>query len=351
LYHHSKYQPGDRVFFPTETELLTGVTFSQPVAILGSDYNGLVIENCTFLNTAGTALTLREVNNVTIRNNTFQDILGNGITLDGSLPMEGIQILDNTLEDIWGNGISVKDPHSGVLIQNNNILRAGIDLNGSAEGKPHHGIYIMGSNFVISGNRIDTVINPNGNGISARSNGIIRGNIISRVTKSSINYYSDHPASGTLLIENNIAFGAQGFGVGINSNGQVANHIEDSLIRFNTLITEEKAPIKVGAGTSDIPVSIYGNLMVREDSGSLFLYDPGGNANIVVNAFNLMTDADPGFVDKIAEDFHIRAGFTAATFDVSGAVGFPQRDVDGELRDDPEISGDNARYVGADDLD
>jgi hypothetical protein len=343
--------PKDIYIFPEETVLISGVTYNQPVAIVGSQYDGLIIENCTFLGTEGTALTLREADNVIIRNNSFQDILGNGITLDGSAGMSGIQILDNHLQDIWGNGINVKEAHAGVLIEGNTILRSGLDLNGAAQGKPHHGIYMMGPDFLISGNRIDTIINPNGHGISVRSDGRITGNIVSGATKSGISYYSDHPSSGSLKVENNIVYGSNRYGVSLVSNDQSSYHIDSALIRFNTLVTSDQASMKVGSGAGDIGVKVYGNLMLRSDGGGLFLYQPGGDADIQLYELNLQTDADPGFVDYGNDDYHISPGSAAALFDVSGAEAFPADDVDQELRDDPSDTMDNAHYVGADDLD
>ncbi len=112
-----------------------------------------------------------------------------------------------------------------------------MDTESAAQGAPHHGIYFCGNDFLISGNKIQNIYNNDGNCISVRSNGTIRNNIVSDATKNGIAYYSDHPNVGNkLLIENNIAYNCKR-GVSISNGGKP--YVENSIIRFNTLITND----------------------------------------------------------------------------------------------------------------
>lgn len=335
----------DEYLIPEETSNISGRTFSQPVLIYGAKYDGLVVDNCTFENIKGSAITIRTASNVTVRNCTFRNIKGNGVVLEGGEPASGNTVQNSTFSSIWGNGISVKEEQSAVTLSGNTITKSGIDLVCAARGMPHHGIYMMGSLFIIEGNVIDTVVNRGGNGISARSNGIIRRNLVSGTTKAGIDYYCDHPSSGWLLIENNIVYDTGRYGVAILSDGTVAHHINGATIRFNSVITEASASVKLDSGIADIPIEIYGNIFIRTDGSVQFIYDRGGDAAIQVNSANLTGSGDVGFVDFSNRNFHITAGSAAGLFDVGPVPQYPVFDFDGDMR------ADGSQYVGADDPD
>ena len=343
---------GDAVIiYPDEKVLITGQTFVHPVQILGPDYDGLVIENCTFSDINGSALTIVAASNVTVRNCTFSDIVGNGIYLDGSYATSGIVLENNTLTNIWGNGINIKERHANVQIIGNTVTTSGIDLTGEQAGAPHHGIYMMGAGFAITGNTIRDVVNPRGHGISVRSSGTVSRNIVSDTTNTGIGYYSDHPAGAgqDLLIENNFVSDSPSQGISVISNGTTANHIQgDVVIRFNSVVTNDNAAIKLGDGShtiDDMPLWIYGNLLVRLGGGSTYVWVNGGPVDLQRNSHNHEISSDPGFVDMANGDLHITTPADWAVTAVSGAPGFPAVDVDGDARSTA------SQYVGADDPD
>ena len=210
---------------------------------------------------------------------------------------------------------------------------------------PCHGIYMMSSGFIIEDNRIDTVINDGGNGISVRSNGIIRRNLVTGATKAGISYYSDHPSAGTILVENNIVYDNATYGIAILSNGTASNHINGATLRFNTLLTANSSSIKLDTGISDIAVEIYGNIFIRTDGSGSYIYDKGGDADVQSLTANLEASGDAGFTDFSGRDMHIIPGSAAGLFNVDTAPEYPLLDFDGETRSV------GSQYAGADDPD
>jgi len=118
------------------------------------------------------------------------------------------------------------------------------------------------------------------------------------------------------------------------------------VIRFNSIVTNAEASVKL-----DIPaltIDIYGNIFVRTDSGTLIVWDKSeetANETTEIVSNKVTSAVAPGFLDMASGDLHINTPASWATTAVSGALGFPAVDVDGE----PRSTG--SHYAGADDPD
>lgn len=189
--------------------VLVNQTVTTPVILDGREWNRTLIKNCTVRNVTGHGLTLRNVDTVTVENCVFENISGNGIHM--SITGEGtknVTLIGNTIVNCGKNGITGGQRHEEGLDQKNyRVLGNRIENVGlEPEAQPGllHGIYVQAQDFLIEGN---TVLNStDGNGISVRSSGVVRGNTCDGTAKSGISYYGDHMRgpSDVLLIEQNV---------------------------------------------------------------------------------------------------------------------------------------------------
>ena len=202
--------------------------------------------------------------------------------------------------------------------------KIGLDTVSSFNGKPHHGIYFQGNNFLISGNRIQNIYNTNGNCISVRSNGIVRNNILSDATKNGISYFSDHPAvERTLLIENNIVYNCER-GVSIADGGKL--YVDSTIIRFNTLITQDKMCISIGVGLN-MSINIDGNVLIRKDGSPIYIWDESPYKS----EKNVLSSGNIGFVNFNNHDYHITHQSIAYSY-ATGLSIYPVFDFENNLR-------------------
>ncbi len=196
---------------------LDGCTQTETLKISGSQWDNKTLKNCKIYNT-GNALTggegifIENVQNLTIQNCEIYNAGRAGIRLGINLSTNNVTLIGNTIHHIAGDGISAGQrhligvDHLNLKILNNTIYETGL----AGDGGLLHGLYIQVSDFLIEGNSITNA--HDGNGISVRSSGIIRKNIIAGAGEGAITYYSDHKRgpSNLLLIENNIAYWTAG---------------------------------------------------------------------------------------------------------------------------------------------
>lgn len=329
---------GVESILPDQIDLISGETYNQTVLIDGHGYDNMIIENCTFENIEGDGLQIRDVDNIVIRNCIFRDIDGNAIRFRDSGSSNNVSIENNEIYNITHNGILAYETHYNSVITDNLIYNVGTENTASLVGKPHHGIYFQGSNFVIKRNTIYDIINNNGNCISVRSYGSISSNILYGSTKHGISYYSDHPGlDGQLLVENNFIYDNKSRGTNLQTDGNSTNHIGNSIIRFNTIITSDKSCIGVSSGMSDVSVEIYGNILIRTDGSANYVY----SIDSASENKNLKHSTDIGFIDFSRRDLHIASSSSAIDFAV-GLTSYPSTDIDGDYRSSTTLD------VGAD---
>ncbi|MFT5820962.1 MAG: hypothetical protein ACI8ZM_002210 [Crocinitomix sp.] len=312
-----------------EPGLIENLTFNNTVLIDGHVYDGTVIRNCVFEDIKGDGLQIRDVDNLCIENCTFKSISENAIRFRDSGGSDGVKIIQNTIYDIDHNGILAAENHINATIRENNIYNVGLSKASSLAGHPHHGIYFQGHNVVILENVIHDIINDQGNCISIRTYGRVAKNILYNATDHGISYYSDHPGDdGLLLIENNFIYDNGKRGVNLASNGTTTNHIAEAVVQFNTIVTSNKSPLSANDGLTGVTLSFIGNILIRTDGGSEFIY-----ASLPYSdSHNLTGSGDLGFQDFNNRNLHINAGSSANNFG-TGAVASPSDDIDNELRE------------------
>jgi len=309
---------------PDETNLINDQKFNQTVVIDGHKYDGLIIHNCTF-NKKG--LIIKNADNVVVQNCRFHDLKSNGISIGFGGGCNGVKVLNCSFKNIAGNGINSSENCSNGHIKENVFENIGLSEIGSAHGQSHHAIYWQSNHVLIENNTINKVVNVGGNGISVRSGGIVRKNVISNAEKAGITYFSDNPGfDGDLLIENNIVFNCAR-GVNLSASGEDDNLVKNILVGFNTLVSQNTAPFSVSAGFNDqTDIYAYGNILINK----------GGNNYAQIGSFiqsdsNLLSSNDLGFVDFENNNFKL----TAASQAIGKAAAldlFPIDDIDGDLR-------------------
>jgi hypothetical protein len=110
-------------------------------------------------------------------------------------------------------------------------------------------------------------------------------------------------------------------------------------VRFNTIVTDSKSPIGVNDDLNDVTLQFDGNILVRMDGQSTFIF----SSNNFTSTNNLTSSGDIGFVNFGGRDLHINTTSTAVGFS-SGIATFPTDDIDGNTRDAADME------AGADEL-
>ena len=137
----------------------------------------------------------------------------------------------------------------------------------------------------------------------------MRNNVVWGATKNGIDYYSDHPAVGTLLlIENNIVYDCRR-GIKIQDGGQ--SYVDTSIIRFNTVIIANIICVGIDPSLS-MDIHVYANTLIREDGNQYKIWakSPFDSEK------NVLSNGDIGFVD----------------FYATGLTDFPIDDFEGDPR-------------------
>ncbi len=311
-----------------EQKVIENQTFNSTLLIDGHTNDGTIIRNCIFENIKGDGLQIRNVDHLRIENCTFRDILADAIRFRNSGSSKGVKIIDNQIYDIEENGILAPENHINTVIKGNTIYNVATNNTSSQFGAPHHGIYFQGFNVTITENTIYNISNDDGNCISIRTHGVISKNKLYGATDHGISYFSDHPgASEQLLIENNVIYDNGKRGINLASNGNVSNHIGHAVIRFNTIITNNKFPVGINDALTRVNFDIYGNIAIRTDGGSTYVYS---NLSYHQNN-NVVAAGDIGFVDFANRKLQLSK--TSIAIDAAvGVADFPLTDFDGNSR-------------------
>lgn len=304
------------------TDYLGNETFTNSLKVEGQEFKGLIIENCTF---DGGELYLSDVDSVIIKNCTFKNQKQNGIKIGFNGVARWITIENCTFENIGYNGIDSHENAPNCTIKNCYFKNCALSDIGPAMGQAHHAIYWKGKEVKILGNEFYTDKQNYGNAISHRSSGLISGNKIYNAKKYGIMYFSDHPGSDSLFIENNFLINCKN-GIGLTTSGELDNHNKNIHIRFNSLYNSKSNSVFIAPEyevTTDI--KIYGNIIVQESEKYI-------QSEYEIDSFsNLKSDTDIGFVNANDGDLHINSNSIANNFCI-GLTTYPFYDIDGELR-------------------
>lgn len=305
-----------------ETELLQNQSFTTDVRVQGAEFNGLLIENCTF---DGGELYISDVDSVTVRNCVFKNQKKNGIRIGFGGEASHITVENCSFQDIGYNGVDSHEDAPNGIIRNCSFQDCALSDIGAVMGQPHHAIYWKGKDVQILNNEIRTEKQNYGNGISHRSSGTISGNVIYNAKKYGIMCFADHPGGDSLFVENNFLINCSN-GIGLTTPGNLDNHSENIHVRFNSLYNSNTYSIFVAPEyetTTD--VQIYANIIVQPKERYIQTYYS------LTEFLNLTKVEDIGFVDPENGDLHLKSGSIAIDYCV-GLLNYPLVDIDGDLR-------------------
>lgn len=315
------YACGKQVHISGVSEI-SGSTFTENVRVDGHELDSLIIQDCVF---DGGSLSLGNVDHVTIRNCVFQNIDDNGLKVGFIGPCSGILIENCHFENIGFNGIDSHQDALNCTIRNCSFKQIALSEVGAGMAQPHHCIYWKGKNVRIEGNTFNAGGQPFGNGISVRSSGIIRNNIILHAPKNGIMYYSNHPGGDSLIIENNFLIN-NNYSITVATLGQEEWHNKHIIIRFNSTIQSRNYSFYIAEGFENTTsFEIYGNLIINQ-TGEYYrtFFDlPETYQNLELTTFD-------GFISEDT-DLHLTEDNAAIDF-CSGLVNFPTEDIDGDIR-------------------
>jgi parallel beta-helix repeat protein len=262
--------------------IITG-KFTSTLSLDTGDDNTLII-GATFHDIEGRAIALRNVSNVYIKDCTIYNIAGVGIGLRSTGSTDNVTIDNCTIYNTQLEGIHATQrkelgiDHTNLTIKNSTIYGA----------QYSHGIYVQSTDSLIENNTVHSV---NGNGISIRSSGIVRGNQVWDTNKSCIRYYSDHypGPSDELIIEGNTCFmynetpkNSTGISLLKSSNTSVDWLVENYYISYNTVVSYTAARYGVAVESAEF------------DDKWIEVYN-----NIIVNTEHIGKTLDPRFIDVL----------------------------------------------------
>jgi len=318
--------------------------FTSSLKLDTGDDNTLII-NSKFHDIVGRGIQIRNVSNVyikdceiyNIRNGTVQ---GNGIHLRSTgstdrVTIDGCFIHDIEADGIHSNSGDETTTHTNLVIKNNTIYDTGTKIR---DGH-YHPIYLQTSHFILENNVLYNSLG--GNGLSVRSSGIIRGNLVlGNTQKSGIRYYSDHDAgpSDILIIENNVIYeGTPSTSPGNHPlisllYASAGTLVSNYIIRFNTIVSNDPDRYGFSVMSSQFDsknVEVYGNIIINtENSGRVF-----DTRYVDYNSRNYTSTTADGFVNAniFPYDFHLTIDSPARGW-ATGEANFPAIDLDGEAR-------------------
>lgn len=384
--------------------LITGQMFTSAQVI--ENLNNVTIENCIFRNmVASPALLINNCKNVIVRNctidnitspvagghalkiNNFSDVLLDNVTIknhrspsghSSALNIDGatsknITVQNCKIYDVDGGGIvtegsstvdvepwkSTHDkPIPGVKILNNLIYNTGLSPDDSElQNSPKHGMYIKAWDSLIEGNVVYNCYD--GQCISIRSTGIVRGNTCYNARTGPFSYWPQKPAgpSGKLIVENNVFYQTQNVR-GPNDVRPISTDIrvlainpwntssglkfDDFTVRFNTVIaynavTTASTWPAVYVGNNYNNIKLYGNHIVdlRTSTNtpkyiSHWLSSTATNF-LAKNSSNYTASNLASFVDGANFDFHLSSSSGAINF-ANSETDFPAKDIEGKTR-------------------
>lgn len=260
----SSYPPGnwDRI--------IDGEVFTDTLSLDTGDDNVLII-NTVFHSIDDHAIMLRNVSNIYIKDCEIYDVNGFGILLRGTgstnnVTIEGCKIYNTKASGVMASQRSEDGvDHHNLVIRNNTIFNNGTNDH-------EHNIYVQATDSLIENN---TVYNSSGNGISIRSTGVVRNNVIWNSAKSCIRYFNDHQPgpSDTLIVEGNFCQladpgfdGSPGISL-LQSKLSPKDWLADNYyVRNNTIVvlTDERFGFSVESKVFDNKfVSVYENVVIN----------------------------------------------------------------------------------------
>jgi hypothetical protein len=312
-----------RTIYVEETVLLQNQSYDTDVRVQGHEFDGLIIDNCTF---DGGELYISDVDSVIVRNCTFRNQKKNGMRIGFGGEASHILVENSSFMNIGSNGVDSHENAPNCIIRNNYFENCAQSDVGSAMAQPHHCIYWKGKNVQIVDNQFNATGQNYGNAISHRSSGLIARNKVYGSPKYGIMYYANHPGEDTLIIENNFVSNCAN-GIGITTPNMPEYHNETVIVRFNSVYncdTYSLYAAKDFEGTTNI--QFYGNVVVSPTGEYLKTFYEG-----ILDSLNLKSTADIGFVDAANNNLHITAGSQAVGY-CNGINLFPTTDIDGDLR-------------------
>jgi hypothetical protein len=309
--------------------------FTQPLNLDTGDDHTLII-NATFHDIDSSAIMIRNVSNVYIKDCLIHDINGDGIVLRSTGGSQNVTIDGCTIYNTARSGIIAKQRskqgvnHTNLIIKNNIVYNSG-------KTKYDHNIYVQTTDSLIENNVIH---GSSGHGISIRSSGVIRGNKIWDTRKSCIRYYSDNVAevSSALTIENNICYqtepgaGSPAISLLWANSMPEARLVHDYYIRFNTVVlfTGERYNFAVESDAfAPGHIELYGNLFINTGDISKTL-----NLQYLDYISSNYTSASlEGFANAARPPYDFQlTGDSPARFFASTEPRFPATDINGTVR-------------------
>jgi hypothetical protein len=330
------------------SQIIENKVFNTTLILNGSNNDNTLIINSKFNPTIGPGIRLCGVKNVYIIGNEIYNVPsntgGHGIELGSSTGCgtDNVTIENNKIHDLRNSGIIPKGSPTNGTYHNNLIIRKNLFYNIGRSDKDH-GIYNIAGDVQILNNVIHGSM---GNGISTRTSGVIRGNIIWDTVKSCIRYFTDHETgpSKTLTIENNVCNNVvvdtkytQVSGYPLVSllyspdTGSPSWLVDRYIIRFNTLVSTKLANPGIMVQSAEFDskrVEVYGNLVINTGDKNLALVPK----YIDYNSRNFSTNLITGFrQDNLPFDFHLTKNSLARGY-ATGESFFPDVDRDGVMR-------------------
>lgn len=318
-------------------QVFEGKTFTERVTISGHNLDGVTFRNCTFRNIPNGALRIENTSNGIVEDCLFENMGNENSVIWLREDSQNWTIRNCTFRETDKNPILTGEGAVGLTVEHCNFINVAKRTTGSRQ----HAIYIQAPGYLVQYNRIKNVYYANG--ISVRSTGTVRGNIINRVglsgsDASCIKYFPDHPAGPQkLLIENNLCWDPSSDGIRISHTGNPEFYSDSVVVRFNTIIKRNvsflfetgNSGIAVFQGMENKYVEVYGNLILNFTN----LFDNSTNPpNTDLSVDNLFFASNPGFfMDWANEDFHI-SNDTRIIDTAVNVPEIPQVDVDEEAR-------------------
>ncbi|MEO1052303.1 MAG: right-handed parallel beta-helix repeat-containing protein [Bacteroidota bacterium] len=300
---------------------------------------------------AKNALEIENCKNVLIINNTISGhrFEGHGNALQIRYGSENVIIENNEIFDCDGTGISTAGsstvccPHDnpvlGCIIRGNIIHDIG-KYPDPVGNSPKHGMYIKAQDVLIEDNIVYN--SYDGQGLSVRSTGIVRGNKVWNCKNWPFAYWPQKEGgpSDKLIIENNVFYqdgnydgplSPSGILVISNSNGFKFNNF---VVRFNTLVRFKDAAhtrqMLFMATETYSNVKVYGNILIDElPEGPKHFR---GEEDCSYLDKNFTSTSLEGFKDADSRDFRLTPSHPAIGYATGVQEEFPSSDREGNPR-------------------
>ena len=292
-----------------EPVTLRGLTFdgagmgADRALVSASGAQAVVIEDCTFINTAGSGLRLESCGG-RVAGNTLSQI---GSTAIFARDSRGLEISGNTIRDIGNNGIQVwtsEKAEDGTIVSKNRITRVRADGGGTGQNGNGINIYRAG-NVIVSENRVSdcafsAVRNNAGDNCQIINNSISRmgevaiycefgfegavvsGNIIEDVALG-ISVTNFNEGGRLATVANNVVRRATGGGTLPQTNGVGIGAEGDCSVTGNVVEETRDSGISLGWGRYSRTLSATGNVVRNSKRGIVFSVSDGADGVLIAN--------------------------------------------------------------------